>query len=417
MGYHGQQYYNTKCYKGNCKKTGYAWWYNQSMEDPNNPSHFEEFIPLSLLRSKFGWDAEESVEILAKFVIDGVDYVVPAKRFKAIGRSDWIAGGIPDTEEEGADKILDITNIDYGVHNPKEVFISNVAELFEGGDNIGCESFGELKWGRRLFASFSVPEHLMNSESGLQFRPILTVVTSYDRTLATKYVRTFGIPVCDNTVNYELTRAGEQDGHFVLRHSKNSASRLVGAKQALGLLDQQAAEMDDWIRELYNVEVPEEDFHKWLPRMVPIPDPKVKVVEVTSIQGEKVQTEKKSYHAQTIAMKQHEKLMDMWDTDPRVIGPDGKWRNTRLALFQLWNTYQQYETGVKATKALGATDNEQSKEMARVNARIEKNMDRMTNVNGDGSFLKTDLKALNVMAEIQAEKVSVPVSKKQKADA
>ena len=49
--------------------------------------------------------------------------------------------------------------------------------------------------------------------------------------------------------------------------------------------------------------------------------------------------------------------------------------------------------------------------MARVNARIEKNMDRLTNVNGDGSFLKTDLKALNVIAEIQSDKVSVPVSK------
>lgn len=411
MGYHGMRYYNTKCYKGNTKKTGFAWWYNQQLEDPNNPSHFEEFIPLSLLRSKFGWNAAESVKLLAYFDIDGTEYVVPVRRFKALGRTDWIVNEIPESEEEGADKILDVPNIDYGVHDPKEVFISNVAELFEGGDNIGCESFGELKWGRRLFASFSVPEHLMAENSGLEFRPILTVVTSYDRTLATKYVRTYGIPICDNTVNYELTRAGEKDGHFVLRHSKNSAEKLIGAKQALGLLDQQAEEMSRWADELYNVEVGEPDFHKWLKVMIPIPDPKEKIVEVTSIQGEKVQTVKKSYHAQTIAMKQHEKLMDMWDTDPRVIGPDGKWRNTRLALFQLWNTYQQYETGVKATKALGAGDDEQSKEMARVNARIEKNMDRLTNVNGDGSFLKTDLKALNVIAEIQSDKVSVPVSK------
>lgn len=411
MGYHSTSYYNHKCKKGNTKKTGYAWWYNEKLENPDNPSHYEGFIPLSVLRESFGWSAAESVELTAKFQIDGKEYLVPVNRFKALGRTDWIVNGIPDTEELGADKILDIPNIDYGVHDPKEVFITNVAELFSGADNIGCESFGELKWGRRLFASFSIPENLMNSKSGLEFRPTLTVVTSFDRTLATKYVRTYGIPVCDNTMNYELARAGEKDGHFILRHSKNSAGKLKGAKEMLGLLDQQADVMDKWLDELVNVEVKEADFHKWMNRMVPIPDPKTTITKVKSVQGEDVEIEKVSYHAQTQAQNKHLRLMDMWEKDHRV----APWRNTRLGIFMLWNTYIQHEVPVKATRALGggkdATDEQRAK--ARVTARIESNFEKMIN----DVFTKDDVKALNAIAEIQSENVMVPVSRKTRAKA
>jgi len=406
MGYHSTTYYNHKCKKGNVKKTGYPWWYDPSKDDPNNPAVYDGFIPLPVIREAFGWNAEESVELIAKFVIDGKEYLVPARRFKALGRSDWIVNGIPDGEEQGADMILDIPNVDYGVHNPQEVFIQNVSELFSGGDNVGCESFGELKWGRRLFASFSIPEHINNSASGLDFRPILTVVTSYDRTLATKYVRTFGIPVCDNTVNYELTKAGEKDGHFVLRHSKNSMERLADAKKILGLLDQQADEMNKWLDELVKVEVAEADFQKWLHRMVPIPDPKTKIETVKSVQGEQIEVEKVSYHAQTIAQNKHLKLMDMWEKDQRV----SPWRNTRLGIFQLWNTFVQQEAPVKATKALGggadATDAQKSN--ARITARIEANFEKMI---GD-AFTKEDMKALDAIADIQAndpDKVVIPV--------
>lgn len=407
MSYHSSQYLNTKCKKGNTKKTGYAWWFNQALEDPNNPSHYEGFIPITVLRDFFGWSAAESVKLEATFSIDGQEYVVPVSRFKALGRTDWITAGIPENEEQGADKILDVPNIDYGVHDPKQVFISNVADLFGGGDNIGCESFGELKWGRRLFASFSIPENLDNEASGLSYRPIMTVVTSYDRTLATKYVRTFGIPVCDNTVNYELSRAGEKDGHYVLRHSKNSGERLLEARKVLGLLTEQAEEMDAWLTELSRKDVSMEDFQKWMKIIVPIPDPKETIVTVKSIQGEDVQTSKVSYRAQTIAMKMHEKMLNMWDNDPRVnIVPP-----SRARIFQLWNTIQHHEVGVKATAAMGggAEATEAQKDMARINARIESNMEKLTNVKGNNSFLKEDLRALDIIAAIQDDKVGVGV--------
>ena len=412
MGYHSRPYYNTKCYKGNTKKTGFAWWYDQSLEDPNNPSHFEGPIPLELMRNVFGWTAHESVELVAKFVIDGQEYIVPvpADQFKALGRGDWIVDGIPDSEEAGASKVLSIVSGDYGTQQLKEIFITNVVDLLDGADNIVLESFGELKWGRRAFASVSVPENMLNNESGLEFRPILTIVTSFDRSLATKYVRTYGIPVCDNTVNYELARAGEKDGHFVLRHSKNSAARLPEAKKLLGLLSEQADEMDRWLTEMTQAEVSEAQFIKWLDVMVPVPEIKKTIVTVKSIQGEDTQIEKVSTNAQTIALKKRDKLVEMWDKDPRVnIVPP-----SRAKIFQLWNTFQQYETGVKATKELGGGKDasEIDKTNAKIRARIEKNMDATINADNSGSFLKEDTKALDAIIRIQTdelEAVSIPV--------
>jgi phage/plasmid-like protein (TIGR03299 family) len=403
MGYHSQGYYNTKCFKGNTDKTGFAWWYDQSFEDPNNPSHFAGPIPLELMRNVFGWTAHESISLVAKFVIDGKEYEVPvpADQYKALGRGDWIEHGIPDSEEEGASKILSVVSGDYGTQQLKEIFITNVADLLDGADNIVLESFGELKWGRRAFASVSLPENVVNNDSNLAFRPIMTIVTSFDRTLATKYVRTYGIPVCDNTVNYELARAGEKDGHFVLRHSKNSAARLPEAKKVLGLLTEQADEMNKWLSELVKVEVPEAHFIKWLNKMVPVPEIKKSIVTVKSIQGEDTQIEKVSTNAQTIALKKRDKLVEMWDRDERV----APWKNTRLGIFQLWNTFLQYETGVKATASLGggkdATDLQ--KQNAKIRARIEKNMDLITNPDGSGSFMKEDSKALDAIISIQAE--------------
>jgi phage/plasmid-like protein (TIGR03299 family) len=431
MSYHSMQYLNRKMKKGNCETTGYAWWYDANLEDPQHPSHYKGFIPLdTVIAELFGWTAEESAELLAKFRIatppgkleDGVtnavkadpvldaegnpvvneigdayyDFWVPVDTHKAIGRGDWIVNGIPDDEELGASKILSINDIDYGTHQLKDVFVSNVAELVEGEDNIGMESAGILKWGRRAFASLSIPENLRNDDSGMDFRPILTVVTSFDRTLATKYVRTYGVPVCDNTLNYELVKAGEKDGQFVLRHTKNSALRLRDAKQVLGLLTTQAEEMNTFLGEMVRAEVPEDAFIAWLDVMVPIPEIKKTLMTVKSIQGEDVQVEKVSANAQTIALKKRDKLVEMWDKDPRV----SPWKNTRLGVLQLWNTFQQHEVSFK-----GAKQHDGNKTAARVEMNANKTI--------EGAFAREDEKALNALSIVMAKrdeevKVAVP---------
>ena len=410
MSYHGINYLNSgKMKKGNTDKTGFTWWYDQALENPNNPSHYNGFIPFDVVRKFFGWDASESMRIVATFEIDGKTYEVPVDDYKAIGRSDWIVGGIPEGEEQSASKVLSVVEKTYGVHQAKEIFIDNLLHLLGVDKNsespdLGIESLGELKWGKRLFASLSIPENLKNELTGLEFRPILTICTSFDKTLATKYVRTFGIPVCDNTLNMELMRAGEKDGQFVLKHTKNSAVRLKDARSVLGLLEQDAESFNGWINDLGRAEVPEQAFIKWLDVMVPVPEIKKTVVTVKSIQGEDTQVEKVSTNGQTIALNKRDKLVEMWDNDPRVT----PWKNTRLGILQLWNTYQQHEATFKMSKGYKKEDrdNENVRKMARAESNMNKNVEDV--------FTNEDLAALkaisNIMSEI-GEPVKVPASK------
>ena len=411
MSYHSMNYLNSgNIMVGNTEKTGHSWWYNQSFERADRPTHFPGFIPLPLVKDRlFGWTAWESNRLIAYFdqperddagniVLDSngeavmKTYEVPVKSFKALGREDWVVNGVPADEEEGADAILHVQGKDYGTHQLQETFITTTSQIVQGADNMGIVSAGLLKWGRRAWITISIPDNLTNDESGFQFRPNLTVSTSFDSSLATSWTRTFGIPVCDNTLDYQLVKAGDS-GKFTLRHTKNSAVRIKDAVEALGLLNQQADEMDKALAELVKTEVPEKIFLKWLDKMVPVPELKEKTVMVTSIQGEQVPVKKVSTNGHTMAINLREKLIEMWDFDPRV----APWKNTKLGVLQLWNTYNQHERSFKASQKFNGN---------RLAAKVESQQLKTLN----GEFLKEDVTAIKAVDELLAELVSVPVS-------
>ena len=394
MSYHTSQYLNAgNILVGNTKVSGNAWWYNQSLEDAARPTHFEDFIPLATVRDRlFGWRALESVELQATFEVDGKRYVVPVKSFKALGREDWVVNGVPDTEEDGADAVLHVQGKDYGVHQLQEIFITRTAEILQGADNmVGVSSAGLLKWGRRAWITISLPTNLINDASGLEFRPNLTVSTSFDSSLPTSWTRTFGVPVCDNTLDYQLVRAGDK-GKFVLKHTKNSVARIKDAAEALGLLTEQGDEMDKALSELVKVEVPEKVFLKWLDVMVPVPQLKETVKEITSIQGETIKVAKVNTNSQTHALNRRDKLVEMWDRDPRV----SPWKNTKLGILQLWNTFNQHERTFKASKQFDGN---------RLAAKVEAN--QIKTLGGD--FYKEDEKAIAAIDTLLADLVEVPV--------
>jgi len=409
MSYHTSQYLNAgNIMVGNVENAGNSWWYNPALENPNRPTHFQKFIPLPTVRDRlFGWSALESNRLVAYFerpVLDDngnsvVDsdgnvvmktYEVPVRSFKAIGREDWVTNGVPDDEEDGADAILYVQGKDYGVHQLQEVFINTTAEILQGADNmVGVSSAGLLKWGRRAWITITIPKDLTNDESGLQFRPNLTVSTSFDSSLPTSWTRTFGVPVCDNTLDYQIAKAGN-DGKFVLKHTKNSAVRIKDAAQALGLLNEQADEMDRALSELVKVEVPEKLFIKWLDKMVPVPEIKETIKEVKSIQGEMVKVSKTNTNSHTNAMNRRDKLVEMWDRDPRV----APWKNTKLGILQLWNTFNQHERTFKASKQFDGN---------RVAAKVEAN--QIKTLGGD--FFKEDATALSALDSLMSEEFAV----------
>ena len=415
MSYHSSQYLNAgNIMVGNTTNSGNAWWYNPALENAARPTHFEDFIPLTTVKDRlFGWSAWESNRLVAYFERPVLDdqgnslldsngnvvtkvYEVPVKSFKAIGREDWVVNGVPDDEEDGADAILHVQGKDYGVHQLQEVFITRTAEILQGADNmVGVSSAGLLKWGRRAWITISIPTDLTNDDSGLQFRPNLTVSTSFDSSLPTSWTRTFGVPVCDNTLDYQLVRAGDK-GKFVLKHTKNSVARIKDAAEALGLLTQQADEMDKALSELVKTEVPEGVFLKWLDKMVPVPEIKQSIKEIASIQGEMIQVAKVNTNSHTHAMNRRDKLVEMWDRDPRV----APWKNTKLGILQLWNTFNQHERTFKASKQFDGN---------RLAAKVEAN--QIKTLGGD--FFKEDEKAIKAIDDVLAELVSVPVTTPQ----
>lgn len=395
MSYHSMQYLNSgKIMVGNTKNTGNAWWYNPALESADKPTHYEGFIPLDEVRSRlFGWRALESTKLTAVFEVNGKEFVVPVKSFKALGREDWVVNGVPDDEEDGADAILYVQAESYGVHQLQEIFINTTAQVLGGADNlVGVQSAGLLKWGRRAWITISIPDNLTNDESGLQFRPNLTVSTSFDSSLATSWTRTFGIPVCDNTLDYQLVKAGDK-GKFVLKHTKNSVARIKDAAEALGLLNEQADEMDKALAELVKVEVSEKLFLKWLDKMVPLVDPRETVKTITSIQGEVTEYKKISTNGHTMSLNRRDKLVEMWDRDPRV----APWKNTKLGIVQLWNTFNQHERTFKASKQFDG-----NRLAAKVEAQQLKTL--------GGEFFREDERAIKVIDDLLAELIEVPVT-------
>ena len=57
MSYHSQQYLNSgNILVGNVQNSRPAWWYDASLENAAAPTHFQDFIPLPVVRDRlFGW--------------------------------------------------------------------------------------------------------------------------------------------------------------------------------------------------------------------------------------------------------------------------------------------------------------------------------------------------------------------------
>jgi hypothetical protein len=193
-------------------------------------------------------------------------------------------------------------------------------------------------------------------------------------------------------LDYQLVRAGDT-GKFVLKHTKNSVAKIGDVTQALGLLSQQAEEMDKAFTELSKIDVSEKAFLKWLDRMIPVPEVTIKTVTVKSIQGEDTEVQKVSTNSQTIALNKRDRLMQLWDGDERVT----PWKNTKLGVLQLWNTFNTHDATIKGVKA---------QEGNKVAARVEANMLK-TLKQGKGSFADEDIKALTAIDEVLVEMAGV----------
>lgn len=341
---------------GNTIKRGNSWWYKKELEDPNNPTHYPEFIPVAdAQRRLFNWEAR----------VTPLHMDIQGDNPKIINRvkvEDYIAVVRSDTG-----RLLGIHGADYQPHQLTDTFIAETANIVGGTDQLGITSGGLLKDGAVAWMEISVPETMHSDYAGFSYRPNLLVSTSFNGSLSTSWTRTTTSTVCDNTLQWALREAGNI-GKYKVRHTKFSQTRIKDAKTALGILESSATEMDELLKSLVDTKVSELQFNKWLDLMVPIPE----------IQ------EGKNNRGVTVSINKRDKLVDLWTSDKRA----APWRGTALGVMQVINTFSHHENSVTATKFDGN----------KVQARVERNQFNVLR----GTQEKIDNEAFRLLSTVLA---------------
>jgi phage/plasmid-like protein (TIGR03299 family) len=405
-----------------------SWWFDAGLEDAKRPSHYAGYLPVSLVKERLlNWQALDG-NIKVSLMLDvpnpnvegdvpvytQVPVEFPVSIYKSVIREDklrelyqsWWETGKVDQDALNA-VVLGMHSDEYQQHQLDQTFVTDTANIVgAAGGELGITSALILRGGRVASMEISIPEELHNDKIGFSFRPNLVVSTSFNGTLPTSWTRTITATVCDNTLQYALSQAGDT-GKYKVRHTKNSIAHIRDAVQALGLIHQQAEAFDETIQGWAETEVTEKHFNTWLDEMYPVPDVKVDVI--LSEAGEKI-GEKTKTNSQSLILNKRDRLIQMWDSDPRVIGPEKQWAHSKLAMAQLVNTFSHHEQMVKGVKNFGGN---------RVQARVEANAFKVLKAdrNGESEFAKTDRLALEKLDLILAadEAVKVPVSKGRKA--
>lgn len=285
-------------------KRGHAWHYR---EGSNN--HFPGAIPMEdVKRRLFNWSAQERPLFVGEQSMTGDDMpgVVTVPDFKAITRSD-------------NGDVLGIFKDGYQPHQYNEWLIGNVAAILD--DDLAIGSAGLLRGGRQAWVSVEVPDTIVTPE-GVQFRPNLLAVASFDGTLATTYKRTITNTVCDNTMRAALREQGQE---FKVKSTRHSMGRLADARQALEIVHTIADDFAAEVEALCAKDFTDQQFAKLAEQLTPY-DPNAK-----------------STRGRTMAENKRDKLHELWSSDERVV----QWNGTAYGAWQAVNTYQTHESAFK----------------------------------------------------------------------
>lgn len=229
-------------------------------------------------------------------------------------------------------EVMGVFKSGYRIHQYSQWLLDNVANLVDG--ELQIDSAGLIRGGGVAWVSVSLPESICAVE-GFAVRPRLLNFTSHTGQFATTYMRSVGIPVCDNSFMSEV-KGGAKDGAEAVRvkHSSRSLKNLSSARDALGIVYQQTEEMTRFFEQLADWDVTDKLFKAVMDEITPIPAPVVK--------GGKVQNKR----AITLAEGRQEELATMYVSDHRA----APWRGTALGVVQAFNTWDQQVRGASETR-------------------------------------------------------------------
>jgi phage/plasmid-like protein (TIGR03299 family) len=298
------EWLNNNTLIGFTDKRGTAWHYREGSDN-----HYAGAVPVEdVKRRLFNWHAQERPLYVGEQSMTGEDMpgMVTVPDFKAITRSD-------------NGDVLGIFKDGYQPHQYDEWLLKNVAAILDADLSIG--SAGLLRGGRQAWVSVEVPDTIVTPE-GVEFRPNLLAVASFDGSLATTFKRVATNVVCDNTMNAGLREAGQE---FKVKSTRHSMGRLADARQALEIVHTISDNFAAEVEELCAKDFTDRQFDRLVKDMTPY-DPNAK-----------------STRGRTMAENKRDKLHDLWASDERVV----QWRGTAYGAWQAFNTYNHHESPFK----------------------------------------------------------------------
>lgn len=295
------EWLNCNTLVGFTEQRGTAWHHRADLQS-DEPNHYPGPIPVEdVKRRLFDWEAVSTPLYYESPVTGGM---VQAPNRQGIVRSD-------------NGHLMGIFTDGYQPHPYVEWLINKIEVLLD--DDLAVGSAGLLRDGAVAWVSVEVPETVVTPE-GVQFRPHLFAVTSFDGSLATTYKRSITNVVCDNTMAAGLAEAGQV---IKAPHRRNATLDIVEAREALNIIYELSEAFTAGVAELCRTSVTDAEWDAFLDAHAPLPEEKGR--------------------SRTMAENKRDKLTELWDHDVRV----APWRNSAWGVVQAVNTYTHHQQTVR----------------------------------------------------------------------
>lgn len=282
----------------------YTWWDTPELQTHGKQIFWDNFIPAdAILSGPFGWTALEIEPTVTIPGDNGDTRSVAMEGYKAIVRND-------------TGKTLGVFKQSYQPHQPAQL-VDLAMDLLS--NEVGFTSAGVLREGAVIWLEASVLRKYHNERAGFDFVPNLLLTTSFNGTLITDAIRTAKYSICDNT--HEIARQAKV-ARVGAKHTKFSLDKLANSHSLLGLIEQDAADLDAEIDRMVSEELTVKQFNKFLDLWAPIPEWK---------EGDPT-------NGLSIATKKREGILTMWSSDPRV----SPWKGTVFGAHQLISTWNEH---------------------------------------------------------------------------
>jgi phage/plasmid-like protein (TIGR03299 family) len=288
---------------GFTEKRGTAWWYRADMEGDQS-NHYPGAVPIDDVASRlFNWTA-----------MDAPVYSGEPVEFDAEGNpTDWVPVKDPDRKyiiRSDTHARLGLVKKNYQPHQPMPWLVHNIGMILD--DDVMISSAGVLDGGKKVWVECSLPENIVSPE-GVEYRPNLFGLTSFDASTQTTYGRNVTMIVCDNTL---AAAVGEDGQKIKVKHTANSNLKIADAREALEILFQTSDDVEAFLAERVNATYTDGQWNHLLELAVPI-----------NYQGAK--------RGVTEGEAKRDELDTLYRSDERC----APWVGTEFGVYQTFNTW------------------------------------------------------------------------------